>query len=274
MPDVLMLGPLAVPLPVLLTLAAVLLAHGVAGRLGARSGVSVERSLWVLLLVTFGVARLAFVWRYREAYLASPGSLLDIRDGGWDGQAGVVAAWLVTFAQVRRQPALRRPLLVAVGSASALWIAGSVALMAGQLEDRRLPALSVGGLDGQVTSLVSFEGKPTVVNLWATWCPPCRREMPALAQAQQRHPDVHFVFLNQGEPAERVQRYLSAQGLNLRHVLLDTRGEAGALFGPALPTTLFFDAQGRLVERRIGEVSAATLAQRLQALGVAPIVGP
>lgn len=110
-----------------------------------------------------------------------------------------------------------------------------------------------------------------VVNLWATWCAPCRREMPVLQQAQAARPEVHFVFLNQGESAERVLAFLGSQQLPLRNVLLDAHGQAGAQLGHrALPTTLFYDASGRLVDTRVGELSHATLAQRLEAMDPLP----
>jgi thiol-disulfide isomerase/thioredoxin len=112
--------------------------------------------------------------------------------------------------------------------------------------------------------LTDFVGKPTVINLWASWCPPCRREMPAMQHSQAGNPDVNFVFVNQGEEHPAVVEYLSRQRLVLRNVLLDPQGSAGAALGSgALPTTLFFDARGRLVSARLGELSSATLDQRL-----------
>jgi len=131
----------------------------------------------------------------------------------------------------------------------------------------RLPALTMQSVAGQSVALADFQGKPTVVNLWATWCPPCRREMPVLHAAQTERSEVNFVFLNQGESAAKVQAYLTAQQLPLRNVLLDAHGEVGVQMGHrALPTTLFFDAQGRLVDTRVGALSRATLAQRLDTL--------
>lgn len=80
---------------------------------------------------------------------------------------------------------------------------------------------------------------------------------------------MNFVFVNQGEPADAVRAWLQSRKLPMRNVLLDGNRQAGAAFKQrALPTTLFFDAQGRLVGTRIGELSAATLNDRLQ--GVAP----
>ena len=114
--------------------------------------------------------------------------------------------------------------------------------------------------------LDAFIGKPTVVNLWATWCGPCVREMPVLHQAQLDHPAVNFVFVNQGEQPERVGAWLKHRSLPLRNVLIDGKGEAGSAFDQrALPTSLFFDARGQWVATRIGELSRATLTEKLQA---------
>ena len=78
---------------------------------------------------------------------------------------------------------------------------------------------------------------------------------------------MNFVFLNQGESAEKVGAWLQARNLPMRNVLMDANRQAAAAFKQgALPTTLFFDAKGRLVSTRIGELSAATLTERLQAV--------
>jgi thiol-disulfide isomerase/thioredoxin len=130
-----------------------------------------------------------------------------------------------------------------------------------------LPALSLSDADGREVPLHAFAGRPLVVNLWASWCPPCRREMPELARAQRVYKDVSFVFVNQGEAAGPIRSYLQEQGLQLDNVLLDRTNRMGKATGsPGLPTTLFFDAEGRLVDRRLGQVSAATLAQGIEAL--------
>jgi thiol-disulfide isomerase/thioredoxin len=119
-------------------------------------------------------------------------------------------------------------------------------------------------MEGRSVSLADFTGKPRVVNLWATWCPPCRREMPALQQAQAANPDVNIVFVNQGEESQTIAAFLDRQGLALRNVLVDRQNSVGAALGHgALPTTLFFDTNGRLADTRIGELSQATLTQRL-----------
>ena len=118
----------------------------------------------------------------------------------------------------------------------------------------------------QPVSLESLnQGQPTVVNLWATWCPPCIREMPVLEKAQSDYPGVSFVFANQGEHPETIKRFLSEQNLNLEHVLSDRQGGFGRATGSqGLPTTLFYNAQGNLVDSHMGELSKASLVHSLE----------
>lgn len=262
------LGPLALPLAPLVLVAAAALALGVGKRLGRNRGVAAEAALLRMFLLGLLAARLGFVWVWRSAYLPEPLSILDIRDGGWEPVAGFAVASLYGLVLLQRQPVLRRPLMAATATLLVGWTAGSVAVAALAVGDRRpLPALSLPALDGRPVALAGLAGKPTVVNLWATWCPPCRREMPLLQQAQAAHPELNFVFINQGETREAIVRYLQGQGMALENVLIDARRASGAAFNEqALPTTLFFDAQGHLVATRVGALSEATLAQRLDAL--------
>lgn len=270
MTSTLQLGPVALPYSLLLILAATAIGLALGKRVGRRAGVDPEPQAFRAFGLALVAARLAFVWQYKDAYLDAPWHVLDIRDGGWDAQVGVVVAWLYTLVAIRRQAVLRKPLLTAVGVATVLWMAGTISLLLLR-DDVRLPGLALQTLDGTPTSLASLEGRPVVVNLWATWCPPCVREMPVLQRAQVEHPEIHFVFLNQGESPEKVQRFLARHALSLRNVLLDAKGLGGAHFNQAaLPTTLFFDASGRLVDQRVGELSHATLAQRLGALKPGP----
>lgn len=261
------LGPLTFTYGLLLAIAGGLLGSW-AGRLAGRAGgVDIEPLLFRILLAGLVTARVAFVVQFRDGYLQDPLTMLDIRDGGWSPLAGVaVAAAYAVVAAVRRA-SWRKPLAAALGTAGAVWLLGALSLSMMPREGGQLPPLAVPSLEGPEVTLASFHGEPTVVNLWATWCPPCRREMPVLREAQAQRPDVNFVFLNQGEAADRVRSFLAAQDLPLRNVLLDVHGRAGIELGHrALPTTLFYDARGRLVDTRIGELSHASLGQRLDAL--------
>ncbi len=128
-----------------------------------------------------------------------------------------------------------------------------------------LPKVALRTLARQPAALDAYAGKPLVVNLWASWCPPCRREMPVFQRWQAQRPDVNFVFVNQGESLATVEAFLAQEGLTLRNVLLDETSQTGqAIDQRALPATLFFDANGNWTETRMGELSNATLGQKLE----------
>ncbi|MCV2217274.1 TlpA family protein disulfide reductase [Thauera sp. Sel9] len=264
------IGFLALPWPLLLAAGAAALGLAVGMLLDRRQAAGFWAVAWRVLLATLLAARLAFVFEYRDTYLQAPLDILDIRDGGWNGQIGVIVGWLYALALARKQPSLHKPLMAGMVSGTAAWMLGSAALLLNTGNDTRLSTATAQALDGTQVELRSFSDRPTVVNLWASWCPPCRHEMPLLQRAQVEYPQVHFVFLNQGEPAGDVQRFLDSQQLELRHVLLDPKGRASASLGgqTGLPTTLFFDARGHLAARYVGELSHDTLERLLGRIGV------
>ena len=263
----LQIGPLALPIAPLLFLAAAALGLFAGKRIGARYGIDAEPAVLGLLLIGLVAARAGYVWEWREAYLRHPLDILDIRDGGYEPIVGIAAACLYALLRVQRQHTLRNPLVGAALTTLAAWAGGMLAIGAFSANAIRLPPLRLHTVDGHEVSLSAFAGKPTVVNLWASWCPPCRREMPVLQRAQAAHHDIDFVFINQGEAREPVLRYLQDQDPGLRNVLLDANGSAGAAFDrQALPATLFFDAGGHLVSERTGALSEATLAAGIAAL--------
>ena len=270
MNQVLQIGPLSLPYSVLLTMVAIALGGFVANRLARAAGTEVEPTLTQMLLVGLVGARLAFVLRWHDQYFDVPLSILNVRDGGWEPTAGVMVALLFGLQRAHRQAGLRKPVLAAAFTTGTVLLLGGIATFILAPSAVSLPPLSLSSLEGQPVSLADFAGKPTVVNLWATWCPPCRREMPALQQAQAANPDVNIVFVNQGEEAATIVAFLDRQGLALSNVLVDPQSSTGAALGhSALPTTLFFDAHGRLAGTRIGELSQATLTQRLASVRAA-----
>ncbi len=108
-------------------------------------------------------------------------------------------------------------------------------------------------------TLAALDGKPLLVNLWASGCPACRRELPLFAEAAQRG-DVRVVTINQGESLLEVARYLDQQGLERMPTLLDPHQTLMALsHAPGLPTTLYYAADGTLLTRHVGEFGRAQL---------------
>ena len=269
------IGPLALPVAPLLLLAAVWGASWLATHLADKgAGQELARgagnAVFNAALLGLLTARLVHLALHAEPYLAWPGSALDLRDGGWHAPSGVAAgaAWLAWRS--RQVPALRRPLAGGVLVAAVLWFAATV--VAGLGQAREMPAVALTELDGgRVLGLsAAARGRPVVVNLWASWCGPCRQEMPMLAAAQQREAEIGFLFVNQGESPSAVNAYLAREGLALREVLLDPGSRLGPAIGSrGLPTTLFYDARGLQVEAHFGVLNAAALETHLRALRTA-----
>lgn len=265
--DALRLGPFVVPMQIALALGGILFAHIVAAWCRKVKGVDTEAILWTTILLGMVGARLGFVLRYHDLYLDAPSSVIDIRDGGFDKLTGFATAFVVGAVLSRRSPSLRRPLLASTLTGCVVFFAGMAINQALAPAGTPIPAVEVRRLDGSTVLLNTIVGRPLVINLWATWCPPCHREMPVLAAAQLAHPEVQFLFVNQGESAEVVARYLAANGLRMSNVVLDQDRRAGALSGSSgYPTTLFYDAQGRLYKRHMGELSRATLSEKIDQL--------
>ena len=119
-----------------------------------------------------------------------------------------------------------------------------------------LPPLAFETMDGQPASLEAFRGKVVVLNLWATWCAPCRKEMPSLDRLQARFTDQPVVVLalsvDRAGP-ERVQAFLNEVGIRQLHVYRDPKAVAlRTLRVPGLPATLLVDKEGSEVARVLG----------------------
>ena len=258
-------GPLSLPIAQVLMIVAfavALFAGAVAGR---REQVSVGGPLTDILLWSLVCARIGFVVLYVDHYWDDPLGMIDIRDGGFHLVSGLIGCAVATVWQLWRHPAVRQALGVAVTIGVLVWALpfGLIKLM--QVQGQGIPDVAVETPDGKERPLAAMaEGRPMVVNLWASWCPPCVREMPVLEQAQETHRDIAFVFVNQGEGPPTINSFLDEHDLTLRNVVLDRRREVAADTGSqGLPTTLFYDASGQLVTVHHGELSSATLADSL-----------
>jgi len=264
------LGPLTMALNHLLLLAALGLVSLVGWAVGRRQGANPESALFNLFLLGLLGARIGFVAAYWHLYWQDPAQIVDIRDGGFQLWGGVLGLALGGLWYGQRRPALRRPLAWALGSGALFWCLAS---LASHLYDKgtELPAISLRDAQGQAVALHSYRGRPLVVNLWATWCPPCRREMPVLQEAQHDYPHVTFLFVNQGETPASVRTFITTTGLSLSHVLFDGTGELARSVGSmALPTTLFYSAEGRLLGSHLGELSRASLRHALERFDATP----
>jgi thiol-disulfide isomerase/thioredoxin len=125
--------------------------------------------------------------------------------------------------------------------------------------------------DGSMRSLGSFQGQVVVLNFWATWCAPCRAEMPAFSRLQARYGDrgVRFVGLSSDEPT-KVRDF--TREVPVRYPLWtggDEVGELSRRLGNemgVLPHTVLIDPAGQLIESKVGPYTEAALASRLDSI--------
>ncbi|HSN76096.1 MAG TPA: TlpA disulfide reductase family protein [Anaerolineae bacterium] len=154
---------------------------------------------------------------------------------------------------------LRYTLSLVVGLG--LLVAGALAVLAlltrpslpGEPMAQALPDVTLLDTSGAPVRLADLRGRPLLLNFWATWCPPCDEEMPALEALylQQGGEGVQVVAVNLQEAPQMVATYLAAKGLTLP-VLLDSAGELAAQLDVTyLPTTFFVDETG-IIRSRVG----------------------
>ncbi|KMM87921.1 TlpA disulfide reductase family protein [Pseudomonas lundensis] len=258
------IGSFALAINHLLLILALALATLVGWRVAKRGGENPESVLFSLFLLGLLAARIGFVIAYWRYFHQDPLQMLDLRDGGFVVWAGLLAVVVGAVIWGWRRAGLRRPLGWGLCSGLAFWLLAS---LSSNLYEKgtQLPDMVLRNANGESVQLGSYKGGPLVINLWATWCPPCRREMPVLQNAQHQHENVTFLFVNQGESMQSVSTFLETQGLNLSNVLFDSGGKLGQKVGSmALPTTLFYNADGRLLASHLGELSEASLARALE----------
>lgn len=128
------------------------------------------------------------------------------------------------------------------------------------------PDFELADLNGETVRLSDFRGRPVILNFWATWCAPCRLEMPELQRAQTGFGDDGPVVLtiNQEESAERVTEFFTEVGLTMP-ALLDPRAKVGVAYGAYfLPTTVIIDSDGIVIDVHRGMISREALDGYLQ----------
>lgn len=124
------------------------------------------------------------------------------------------------------------------------------------------PTFSLRTLDDADFTLDETLAKPVVINFWATWCGPCREEMPALQAAAERFEgEVHFVAVNQAEPPATVQEFVDEFGLTFTIPMDEEQTVADQYNVSGLPTTYFVDRHGVIQRVWLGEMNSVTLAE-------------
>jgi len=121
---------------------------------------------------------------------------------------------------------------------------------------KSVPELKLADASGRARTLADFRGKVVLLNIWATWCAPCREEMPALdrLQAQMGGKDFEVVAVSVDQQGPEIaQRFFKEIGVKSLGFYIDPSARAAfQLEAPGLPVTLFIDRQGREVGRKLG----------------------
>lgn len=133
------------------------------------------------------------------------------------------------------------------------------------------PAPTVQGktLDGSPIDLADYRGKPVVLNFWASWCVPCRREIPAIAAFAKDHPELQVIGVNYQDNMDDANAFVQEFGVTWPSIIDD--GSIGKQFAvPGLPATFLIDADGQVVDRALGEVTKQLLDERVKALSPPP----
>jgi len=157
----------------------------------------------------------------------------------------------------------------------------AVPASAGHAMPETLPDISLPDSNGTPHRLSDWAGRPLVVNFWATWCEPCRREIPLLEGLRRENDRNAFEIVGIAiDNRDSVEKYIQDMKIDYP-VLVGERGglEAAAAFGmePVLPFSVFADAQGRIVTLKIGELhrdEATFILARLADIGAGRLSVP
>jgi thiol-disulfide isomerase/thioredoxin len=127
-------------------------------------------------------------------------------------------------------------------------------------------------MNGVDVKLASFKGKPIIVNFWATWCGPCRAEIPSLVELQTQYgaegKDVVILGISVDDPIEKLKPYAAQMKMNYPVLVGNGRDDVQDAFGPlwGIPVTVFIDREGRIAKKHSGIASKEQFEQEIKAL--------
>ena len=267
-PDTLSIGPLTVPTSLIFAVAVFAAAY-LAGSLFLRSGADDRKTFNTLVssplipfLLVWKLSPLATdtadVFRHPGVLIYGSGSSVNIAFGLVAAAAWTGFRWRKAGPPGAVNAAMMRSLVAAAVLSAALFSAEKIA--EARQPHMRPPPVVLENPDGGTWTAEEAAGSPLVLNIWASWCPPCRAEMPMLASvaADPRYEDVVFYAVNAAvteKSADAGPAWLQENGIEIPQ-LVDPNGEALAAYGiEGFPTTIVLDGSGYVAARKTGAVS-------------------
>lgn len=136
------------------------------------------------------------------------------------------------------------------------------------IESRQAPPIELTDLNGVQLSLAQYRGKVVMIDFWASWCPPCAREMPVLTEVYDRYRDrpVEFIGISIWDRGQDAIRFVNTFDVAYP-VAIDHQGKTAIDYGvTGIPEKFFVDPEGRLVRRFVGPMDEATLSKILDSI--------
>jgi thiol-disulfide isomerase/thioredoxin len=177
---------------------------------------------------------------------------------------GATLVWTATRYAKAVEPA---------GAEAAQWTTGEQVTLRFFRNPAAVPVFIARDLDGREVSTASWRGKVVIINFWATWCGPCRAEIPDLVALQEKYRDrLQVIGISQDEASPDVVKRFAAEH-HVNYPVIMTTPEIDKLFPGigALPTSFIVDRESRLVQKHVGMLRAATTEQETRALAGLPI---
>lgn len=287
------LGPLSLPYTWLFLGISILAGYGVLTLL-MRKDKTTRKILGSLLvnalLIFVGIWKISPLFFQWKAVTASPMLLLYL-PGGLPGSLLGIAGAVVYLAVSLRKGDINfkniyKPFIAGIGTALALGLIFNFVLLSpvppvsqdaaaraetGSFPGDLAPDIKMRDIDGRERSLSDFRGKLVFLNFWATWCPPCKAEIPEMVRFYDKNGGRHFeivaVNLTATESSvENVRTFVKERGMTFP-VLLDADDLAEALFGiQAVPTTLVISPEGVILVRKTGSINGLWMKRQLSLL--------
>lgn len=274
------LGPLAVPIWLFSAIIAVILSYGISAFLGRkrreiqRQTADTVSGVLIIFFLVWKISPVVFSFR---TVVEAPLSLLYLPGGTWGTVVGALGALLyLSIKLVRARPipsGFTRLLSFHFAAACVVFLAASLLLTGANRandEQLRAPEFSLVSLQGENISLSDFSGRYVILNFWASWCPPCRAEIPELVRFYneiEKNDRVVLLAVNQTATEKSLDAVAEFAGSFRMEfpILLDTANQVHSLYGiRGIPTTYIVDPEGYILTKRTGAVTRSWLSASIR----------